>query len=119
MIRVVCERPNDVPLDDIKKGARDWVNNHNEVLETQSMSIQEQPINIDNPQSKTHLRGNWRFSLDSTKQNLIDQIENKLQKWVSWYIVGYHGCDHDISDRNGCVWNRKEEFGKVPNGVSL
>ena len=68
-----------------------------------------------------HLRGHFRFTLSSSKSELLETIEDILQQHVGWYVVQYHGCDHDRdpSETEGCSIDAEITWGPVPDGVRV
>lgn len=122
MVRIRCERPPDVGLPSIRQAVEDWVAQHDEVLNAQRVTVNEQAqVGGFGTEPPLHLFGQFRFSLANSRSTLLDGVENVLQQYVGWYLVGYHGCDHDEAPTQnaGCQWNERREFGPVPSEVKL
>lgn len=119
MIRIVCEKPDGISVEQIRSNVRHWVDQHETVLldEERGITYYQSPPGVDDVQER--LEADFRFSLNETKSALLDQVETRLQKWVNWYILGYHGCPHDEADPRECEWGEVRPWGSPPSGVSV
>lgn len=65
-----------------------------------------------------YVQANYRFIQDSAATSLLDDLESRLQSLQGglWYRIGYHDCNHDESNRDGCTWDTTEtrENGTIP-----
>jgi hypothetical protein len=66
-----------------------------------------------------HYRGDLTFDWSEDKAIIEDQLNGYLGPYCDWGIVGYHICDHDEADRDGCSWESVTEHGIIPEGVRL
>jgi hypothetical protein len=66
-----------------------------------------------------HYRGDLTFAWSEDRAIIEDQLNGYLGPYCDWGIVGYHVCDHDQDDRDGCSWGSVTEHGAVPEEVSL
>jgi len=122
MVRIRCERPLEVPLRSVRQAVEGWVKQYDEVLDTQRVGVNEQAqVGGLGTEPPLHLYGQFRFSLADNRSTLLDGAEDELQQYVNWYLVGYHGCDHDEAPAQGasCQWNERREFGPVPSELKL
>jgi hypothetical protein len=119
-LKIRAESPDSVGLQEVRDAVERYIDTHEEVLEAERVGITDVVQGEQQP-APTHLHGTFRFTLDSTKRELIGQAEDVLQQVVNWYVLGYHGCDHDLegSDRGDCSWDAVVTWGPVPSEVSL
>lgn len=117
MIRIECENPDSYTIEQIRSAAEDWASSYSQALTSESYSIRELQSNPDSSaDSVFYLVGYWRFSYDEDETTLLDDIEARLQEYVSWAVIRYHGCDHDGDANASCSWNSDKErvFGTDP-----
>lgn len=121
LVKLVSEKPPQYSIDQIRKAITKWVEHRDEVLEAERVDVREEGGDDGQFNKPQHVQAVYRFSLDETRSTLLDEAENALQKHVSWYIVGYHACNHDepSEERGRCQWNETREFGVVPDGVTV
>lgn len=116
MIEVRAGQPAGVSIEDARRVVNNWLDKHTRALTEEERSLEL--IDYEDVPGSPYFLAKYRFTLNSTKSTLIDQIENALQRVVPWYVVKYHGCYHDGEEAD-CSWNRVETFGTVPSGVEV
>lgn len=115
MVRIQCEKPTGVTVDQVSTIVEDWVSTHDEVLTNERHSISLVTPEGSGPD---YLTGSFRFSMEAdTKTGLLDDAESAIQSAVAWYQIRYHVCDHDENSRQGCSWDDVREYGTVPEYV--
>jgi hypothetical protein len=116
-VKVLAEHPAGVTLQQAQDAVQQWLDQH-----TRTVEDEEVPLFVRDEQGSSappHFEGTYRFTLDSTRSTLLDEIENVLQQVVDWYIVAYHGCTHDEDGGGDCTWNERREWGTVPTEVQV
>lgn len=57
------------------------------------------------------------FEWTEDKSIILDQINGYLSSYCDWHRIGYHVCDHDEQERDGCSWDEVREGGSVPDDI--
>lgn len=71
---------------------------------------------FDSPEEEfQYYRANWRFSWSAPKSVLLSNLETYTGTYAPWYSIGYHVCDHDEAEPDGCVWDDVLESGPIPS----
>lgn len=115
MVRIRSEFPDGVTVEEIQQEVDYYLNNNHPTLREQEMSIREY-VPPEDGAGVRHLIGDFRFTLENTKDELLREAESRLQRVVSWYVLQYHGCPHD--ETGECSWDAEVTWGPVPSGVT-
>lgn len=95
----------------------DALSNHTEAVPGQAEPAEEMSRTYDDV---TYMKAVHRVTEDSTKTDVLDDIEAKLAD-IKWYKILYHQCDHDAEDMasdGGCSgWTVEREYGEIPPGI--
>ena len=103
MLRFECSKPTTTPNpDQLFNSIDNWLDGFTEALPGQRSDVSF--VEPDDG-SETYVQGSYRFTIDESKANIIDQLEQRLQNHVEWYEIKYHVCDHGKNDRGGCEWD--------------
>lgn len=99
-----------------KDTVQNWLDNHQEVLKTQSSEFSSANTAIGG-EGTDYYMGSFRFHWDENPTQLKDDIATWLTNNFEWWYVRYHECDHDQEKRSGCSWSNEWEHGSVPNDI--
>lgn len=94
--KVAAVDPNGDPVDlQAKKDqAQQWVDNHQEVLQTESSNFQVKNTAWDES-GEDYGWARWRFSTDEDLDQMRDSVKDWLDSNFQWWAITYHQCDHD------------------------
>lgn len=118
MIRIRCEMPDGLTVEEVRQAVENWVSQQDEALTDFRKTITL--VSLEGVPE--HLYGEFRFGLTEGKTALLDDIENALVSYVGWYLIGHHWCEYDEPGENvsGNGWSGDPRtYGTVPDGVTL
>lgn len=110
MVRVIIGPNDKMTLQQANDELDKWVNNHSEWVEDSTEHHVRETNTDPSGSGVTYWRGSYRFEYSDAKDNLLQKCEDKLTDKCDWYRLGYHVCDHDESDRQGCSWDDEREW---------
>lgn len=109
MFRVFIGRGK-MSINDLKTRINNWVSSNAEWTEDSvDHTLTERNTALDGSGATYHAI-DVRFLDSDAKSNLQQKCEDKLVNKCDWYRLGYHNCDHDESDRQGCSWDDEREW---------
>lgn len=103
----------------------DWLSQYLINLQPWSPRENQVPTISDSGEDTTeHYRGDLTFEWSEDKAIILDQIDGYLSAYCDWYQLGYHVCDHDEDDRDGCSWagpnsEVRESSASIPDDVPI
>ena len=115
MVRLIVERPKG----ESEEAVNNWVENYNQWNDDPvSHELTEATAHLDGD-GTTYARGDYRFVQEETGDELLDDLERRLQDFQDglWYRLAYHACDHDGDEPAPCRWEDTREGGDVPEDV--
>jgi len=107
------------PRGEAAEAVNNWVENHTEWLDDAVRhDLRETNAGLEDG-GTTCVRGDYRFVQEETADELLDDLENRLQSFQGglWYRAGYHACDHDEDNPTPCSWEDTREWGDVPEDI--
>jgi len=107
------------PRGGAEEAVNNWVENHNQwEHDSVEHELTEATAGIDDD-GTLYARGDWRFIQEETADELLDDLEERLQNFQGglWYRAGYHACDHDEDEPTPCSWEDTREWGDVPDNI--
>ena len=115
MVRLYVEPPKG----ESEEAVNNWVENHNQWNDDPvSHELTETTGDLDGD-GTTYARGDYRFIQEETADELLDDLERRLQDFQDglWYRLAYHACTNDEDNPQPCSWDDTRESGGVPEGI--
>lgn len=115
MVRLIVEPPKG----ESEEAVNNWVENHNQWEgDPIDHKLTETTADPDGD-GTTYARGDYRFIQQETADELLDDLEDRLQSFQGglWYRLAYHACDHDEDEPTPCSWEDAREWGDVPDDI--
>ena len=100
MVRLMVEPPKG----ESEEAVNNWVENHNQWDDDPvAHDLTEATAEIDGD-GTTYARGDYRFVQEETADELLNNLEDRLQDFQDglWYRLAYHACDHDGDESTPC-----------------